>query len=72
MRNFRQGCLRQQLQFMRRQYLQGGELPSSKMLSESLVARPQATDLTHTDFSFLPSLARQDHLLPSNATQDRF
>lgn len=42
MRNLRRGCIRQQLQFLQRQYLQGGELPLSKMLSEDLMSRALA------------------------------
>jgi len=39
MRNIRQGCLRRQLQFLQRQYLQCGELPLSNLLSESVIAQ---------------------------------
>ena len=37
MRNLKRGCIRQQLQFLQRQYLQGGELPLSKILCRSAV-----------------------------------
>lgn len=39
MRNVRQGCLRRQLQFLQRQYLQGGELPFSNLHSDSVIAQ---------------------------------
>lgn len=42
MRNLKRGCIRQQLQFLQRQYLQGGDLPLSKMLSEDLMSRALA------------------------------
>ena len=35
-RNLRQGCLRRQLQFLRRQYLQSGDLPFNDVLSEDI------------------------------------
>lgn len=38
MRNLRRGCVRRQLQFLQRQYLQDGEMPLSNMLSESLIS----------------------------------
>lgn len=43
MRNLRQGCIRQQLQFLQRQYLQDGEMPLSNMLSQSLISRALTT-----------------------------
>ena len=42
MRNLRQGCIRQQLQFLQRQYLQDGETPLESMLSDSLISRALA------------------------------
>ena len=42
MRNLKRGCIRQQLQFLQWQYLQGGDLPLSKMLSEDLMSRALA------------------------------
>lgn len=36
MRNLRQGCLRRQLQFLRRQYLQSSDLPFSDVLSDTI------------------------------------
>src|SRR5262245_19548001 len=39
MRHFKQGRCRQQVQFLRRQFAQDGELPFSDILSEDLIAR---------------------------------
>jgi Transposase DDE domain len=39
MRHSQQGCFRQQVGFLRRQFLQDGELPFSNVLSEDIVAR---------------------------------
>src|ERR1700704_5435632 len=39
MRHSQQGCFRQQVRFLRRQFLQDGALPFSNVLSEDLVAR---------------------------------
>lgn len=39
MRHSQQGCFRQQVRFLRRQFLLDGELPFSNVLSEDLVAR---------------------------------
>ena len=39
MRHSNQGRFRQQVQFLRRQFLQDGDLPFTDVLSEDLVAR---------------------------------
>src|SRR2546429_1562709 len=39
MRHFNQGRFRQQVRFLRRQFLQDGDLPLSNVLSEALIAR---------------------------------
>jgi len=37
MGNFNQGCFRQQVNFLRRQFLQDGDLPFTNVLSEQVV-----------------------------------
>lgn len=71
MRNVRQGCLRRQLQFLQRQYLQCGELPFSNLLSENVIA--QALTAIETQWNdriysplvtlriFLSQVLSQDH-----------
>ena len=43
MRNLRRRCIRQQLRFLQRQYLQDGEMPLRDMFSERLMSRALAT-----------------------------
>lgn len=55
MRNLRRGCIRQQLQFLQRQYLQDGETPLSNMLSENLISQAlSAIDGSWNDRIYTP------------------
>jgi len=54
-RNLRRGCIRQQLQFLQRQYVQDGEMPLNNMLSESLISQAlSAIDGSWNDRIYTP------------------
>lgn len=71
MRHFNQGRFRQQVRFLRRQFLQDGDLPLSDVLSEQVVAQAlTATSVCWLDriysplvtlWVFLSQVLSQDH-----------
>ena len=54
MRHSNRGCFRQQVQFLRRQFLQDGGLPFTDVLTEEVIARALATLTGWLDRVFSP------------------
>src|SRR5580704_2092705 len=54
MRPLNQGCFRQQVQFLRRQFLQDGDLPFTDVLTEEAIAQALATVTGWLDRIFSP------------------